>query len=333
MRIFNPARARASHTHPFATTGGLWPTASAGTDSARMRALRPWYRRGWQTAGFQSPTGNIRCALEANDSTHLLCEALNNQNAVDLSASAAADMSIAATIPSATTLSYGRVWSGADFYCWSRFTAVTCRSLYSRNGFAINRAGIQALDWPGSVLDAEGNAVGGEATDAPSSTQASRTGGSASSGQSCYGGYTIPAVHLAAVHIPGQTIPATTIGGIHYPAQKLPPVDIPGQTIPAHRVPRECFSPTEVSGTTVRVRNYGQIDPLFDAGLTGSYWDSSAYATVPDFAAPGFGGFNAAGFPKSQYVRPYFRRDGTFVNGYWRNSPSDGLPTCHIISC
>jgi hypothetical protein len=83
----------------------------------------------------------------------------------------------------------------------------------------------------------------------------------------------------------------------------------------------------------VRVRNYAQVDPLFDASLSGTYWDSSVYATMPDFAAPGFGGFNAAGFPKNQYVRPYFRRDGTFVSGYWRNSPSDGLPTCHIIRC
>lgn len=46
-----------------------------------------------------------------------------------------------------------------------------------------------------------------------------------------------------------------------------------------------------------------------------------------------YGGFNEAGFPKNQYVRPYLRRDGTFVHGYWRNSPSDGLPTCRIIRC
>jgi hypothetical protein len=45
------------------------------------------------------------------------------------------------------------------------------------------------------------------------------------------------------------------------------------------------------------------------------------------------GGFNAAGFPKNQYVRPYIRSDGTSVNGYWRNSPTDGLPTCQFVSC
>jgi len=55
--------------------------------------------------------------------------------------------------------------------------------------------------------------------------------------------------------------------------------------------------------------------------------------SVPAPTAPGFGEFNAAGFPKNQYVRPYVTRTGTLVSGYWRNSPSDGLPTCHIISC
>jgi hypothetical protein len=49
--------------------------------------------------------------------------------------------------------------------------------------------------------------------------------------------------------------------------------------------------------------------------------------------AAGFGELNAAGFPKNQYVRSYVRRDGTFVHSYWRNSPSDGLPTCRVISC
>jgi hypothetical protein len=70
-----------------------------------------------------------------------------------------------------------------------------------------------------------------------------------------------------------------------------------------------------------------------DPPLTETYWDSSAYAKMPDFSAPGFGELNGAGFPKNQYGRPYVRRDGTFVSGYWRNSPSDGLPTCQIISC
>jgi hypothetical protein len=42
---------------------------------------------------------------------------------------------------------------------------------------------------------------------------------------------------------------------------------------------------------------------------------------------------NDAGFPENQYVRPYTRRDGTRVDGYYRNSPSDSLPTFIYISC
>jgi hypothetical protein len=55
--------------------------------------------------------------------------------------------------------------------------------------------------------------------------------------------------------------------------------------------------------------------------------------SYPKVHASGYGQLNGAGFRKNQYVRSYLRRDGTFVNGYWRNSPTDGLPTCRIIHC
>jgi hypothetical protein len=35
------------------------------------------------------------------------------------------------------------------------------------------------------------------------------------------------------------------------------------------------------------------------------------------------GGYNGAGCPKNQWVNGYYRSDGTYVSGYWRNSPSD----------
>jgi hypothetical protein len=38
-------------------------------------------------------------------------------------------------------------------------------------------------------------------------------------------------------------------------------------------------------------------------------------------AAPG--GVNEAGCPKDQWVNGYYRSDGTYVSGYWRNSPTD----------
>jgi hypothetical protein len=81
----------------------------------------------------------------------------------------------------------------------------------------------------------------------------------------------------------------------------------------------------------VRVSNYGTLDPKFSPSLSSNYWQSTG--SIPDYTASGFGELNGAGFPKNQFVRSYVRRDGTFVHSYWRNSPSDGLPTCKIINC
>jgi hypothetical protein len=39
---------------------------------------------------------------------------------------------------------------------------------------------------------------------------------------------------------------------------------------------------------------------------------------------PGAGDLNDVGCPKNQWVSGYYRADGTYVDGYFRNSPSDG---------
>jgi hypothetical protein len=63
-----------------------------------------------------------------------------------------------------------------------------------------------------------------------------------------------------------------------------------------------------------------------------SYYSPSYYS--PSYFTPSYyGQLNGAGCPKNQYVSPCFREDGTYVQGYWRNSPSDGLRTCSIIRC
>jgi hypothetical protein len=173
----------------------------------------------------------------------------------------------------------------------------------------------------------------------------------------CYPGFTIPAVTIPAVTIPAVTIPAVTIpavtiprtcfGGVCYPAQHLPAQHLPAQHLPAQHLPaqylpavhvaKSCFNVATVfapTHTTVRVRNYDRLDRSFSPSLSSKYWAGGGSATsYPNPFASGFGGYNAAGFPKNQYVRSYFRRDGTFVHSYWRNSPTDGLPTCHIIRC
>jgi hypothetical protein len=151
-----------------------------------------------------------------------------------------------------------------------------------------------------------------------------------------------PSVHIAALHIEGTTIPATTIPGttvggaklpaVHLPATTLPPVDLPATTLPGG-----CFdvsSSFALPNTTVRVSGYSAVDPGFSPTLSERYWSAAGSGvSVPDPTAPGFGKDNAAGFPRNQYVRPYVRRDGTLVSGYWRNDPTDGLPTCRVVSC
>jgi hypothetical protein len=129
--------------------------AAASTTTAQPAARRhrkPWYRRGLRTVGFQSPTGNIRCGLESDDDTQLLCKTLNNKKAVDLDDLLRPDTDITATISREPTLEYGRVWSSPNFYCWSEITGVTCRSLYSRHGFEIDRDGVTELIWKAPVL-------------------------------------------------------------------------------------------------------------------------------------------------------------------------------------
>jgi hypothetical protein len=163
---------------------------------------------------------------------------------------------------------------------------------------------------------------------------------------------TIPAVTIPAVTIPAVTIPATCIGGTcypaqhypaqhypaqHYPAQHYPAQHYPAKRVPGQRVPGTCFNSASAPApaqTSVRVSRYGVVDPMFSPQLSRRYWRTAGpTVSYPNVYASGFGGLNAAGFPKNQYVRSYFRRDGTFVHSYWRNSPTDGLPTCRIIRC
>jgi hypothetical protein len=114
-------------------------------------------------------------------------------------------------------------------------------------------------------------------------------------------------------------------------------VDIPASDIPASTIPATCFDVANdfaLRDTTIRTGGYERIDPLYSMARTTGYWNQLGSTNLtPDPTAAGFGQYNAAGYPKNQYVRPYVRSDGTAVSGYWRNSPSDGLPTCDVISC
>jgi hypothetical protein len=155
-------------------------------------------------------------------------------------------------------------------------------------------------------------------------------------GRVCYPKVHLAAVQLPAVDLPATTLPAFTFNGHRYPARYLPGQHIPGSIIPATTIPGGCFdAPASFApaATTVRVTGYDRLDRDFSGPLSDRYWGANSEVSAPDPTAAGFGDLNAAGFPKNQYVRPYVRRDGTAVSGYWRNSPSDGLPTCRVISC
>jgi hypothetical protein len=152
----------------------------------------------------------------------------------------------------------------------------------------------------------------------------------------CYPAIKLDAVRLPAVHLPAVHLPAVTVGNQDLPAQTIPAQTLPAQTIPAQTIPGGCYDAPKsfaIANTTVRTTNYTALDPGYSRTLSTKYWTSTPNVSVPDATAAGFGELNGAGFPKNQYVRPYVRRDGTFVHGYWRNSPSDGLPTCRVISC
>lgn len=156
--------------------------------------------------------------------------------------------------------------------------------------------------------------------------------------QICYPGLTIPAVTIPATTIPAVTIPAVDLGGQHYPAQHYSAHHYRAQRYPAQHYKRQCFdAPADFAParTTLLDQNaYRSLDPEYSAGLSRRYWSTvGGSVDYPNPSASGFGELNGAGFPKNQYVRPYVRNDGTYVSGYWRNSPSDGLPTCSVISC
>jgi hypothetical protein len=169
---------------------------------------------------------------------------------------------------------------------------------------------------------------------------------------------TLPKVVLPPTYLPAVTLPGGCVGDYCYPSRTIPARTIPGRTIPGRTIPGRtiqgaCFdtagSLVKVSGPAgveslssdfapsslrIRTRNYSALDRRYSSGLTTRYWSRSGRAaSAPDVTATGFGEYNAAGYPKNEYVRPYLRRDGTPVSGYWRNSSSDSLPTCRVISC
>jgi hypothetical protein len=89
--------------------------------------------------------------------------------------------------------------------------------------------------------------------------------------------------------------------------------------------------------------SYSTYSPSYSSTYYPSYTTRSTYYPTyrPSYYSPSsnyyrpsyYSHLNAAGYPKNQWVNGYYRSNGTYVHGYWRNSPNDGLPTCRIIHC
>ena len=181
----------------------------------------------------------------------------------------------------------------------------------------------------------------------------------ASAERVCWPGVKVPAFEIPAVTIPAKELPGKTItvpavpGGcvgdvcwsvptvppITVPSVTIPAVIIPAITIPAITIPERCFDSEKSdalppSETTVRVGHYERIDSSFSLSMSVAYWrQTGSSSMVPNTKAKGFGEVTASGHVKNQYVRSYFRRDGTFVPGYWRYATSSGRSTCKIVRC
>jgi hypothetical protein len=133
-----------------------------------LKPAKPWYRKGKHWSGFQSPTGNIRCGPNSNDPTELLCETLSNRDGATLELTGPVDTSWRITIGAGwPTLRYGKHWSSRYFWCDSEFDGTYCRSLYSHQGFLIDRDGIQRYVWKTVPLHL-GSAGGGYTGDSGS---------------------------------------------------------------------------------------------------------------------------------------------------------------------
>jgi hypothetical protein len=125
-------------------------TARSASPAADTTSETPAYkppRHVMHGLGFDSPTGNIRCATFTGDPQMLGCKTLNNHRGIILETTSAAYEDGNQTAPRNPTLPYGWRWTTQYFICWSKVTEVLCRSQYSRQGFSINRDGIKYWVW------------------------------------------------------------------------------------------------------------------------------------------------------------------------------------------
>ncbi len=68
------------------------------------------------------------------------------------------------------------------------------------------------------------------------------------------------------------------------------------------------------------VAEWVDTEPVTEITTYGTYQEPTYDYSLSNSS---YGSYNDAGCVKNQYVSGYYRSNGTYVGGYWRNSPSD----------
>ena len=120
--------------------GAAQARVSAGPDSKQAPSQL-------STIYFASPTGNIRCRRWRSRPL-LTCMTRNNGVLVGVTLYGRAFVrrdGYRYFHPRGPVVFYGERWRRGAFSCLSRFTGMTCQSLYTGRGFFINRSGFRLI--------------------------------------------------------------------------------------------------------------------------------------------------------------------------------------------
>ncbi len=90
------------------------------------------------TASFQSPSGNIRCAYVSGQG--VACVSRSNGRYAMLRAFGNSRTGFtSSSLPGGRTLGYGYSWRASTFSCTSEVNGVSCRSSHTGHGFFLAR--------------------------------------------------------------------------------------------------------------------------------------------------------------------------------------------------
>ncbi len=283
------------------------------TDVAGGNAAPPSGRT-WRVIAAHSPTGNIHCAWVAEGRQGFVaCETLNTRTVLVLPRKAPGfQPKRVVAIPPGRVLPYGSSLSRFGATCVSRFTGMTCTNATGDSMFLSRDS--QRLSTRNPAL----HLVGFQSpTGNIRCIFVPAAGGSFLGCQAQNNGVTVvlPASGNPA-RLPGispiPTLPVLAYGGSWQRGAFSCSSDING--VICENALTAWFAINRDTQHLGNVPDLGTVPmPSLPSGSGG--WGSSSYPP---------GGYNAYGCPRDQWTNGYFRSDGTWVSGYYHNSPSDG---------